>query len=193
MCTDFLNIIITASLLTTSLSQAPHAPSHGNAFQALTCSLLLSQPPLPFCFLHLSTHYSGPRKMSMRGQMFPFSFQILTSQNSCCFPRQVHEPLQFSVVLGHAVRAGSCTDGPKQMQLHHSSQHITQIQNKIRMASVHCTQHSCVPLGTSLDREDRKKWSLSQLLPEEQARTQPPLFTILTTFLSCWLSIQLCP
>lgn len=113
--------------------------------------------------------------------------------DSCCFPRQVHEPLQFSVVLGHAVRAGSCTDGPKQMQLHHSSQHITQIQNKIRMASVHCTQHSCVPLGTSLDREDRKKWSPPQLLPEEQARTQPPLFTILTTFLSCWLSIQLCP
>lgn len=80
MCTDFLNIIITASLLTTSLSQAPHAPSHGNAFQALTCSLLLSQPLLPFCFLHLSTHYNGLRKMSMRGQMFPFSFQILTSQ-----------------------------------------------------------------------------------------------------------------
>lgn len=192
MCTDFLNIIITASLLTTSLSQAPHAPSHGNAFQALTCSLLLSQPPLPFCFLHLSTLQWAEKDKHERANV---SLLLPNPHlpDSCCFPRQVHKPLQFSVVLGHTVRAGSCTDGPTQMQLHHSSQHITQIQNKIRMASVHCTQHSCVPLGTSLDREDRKKWSPPQLLPEEQARTQPPLFTILTTFLSCWLSIQLCP
>lgn len=91
--------------------------------------------------------------------------------------------LWFRAAIGHALlKLCLALDRHELTQLHHSSQQTMQIQNRTHVASLHCNQHSCVPLGTSLDREGRKKWSPPQLMPEGSMYPAPFLLIILTTF-----------
>lgn len=61
--------------------------------------------------------------------------------------------LWFRAAIGHALlKLCLALDRHELTQLHHSSQQTMQIQNRTHAASLHCNQHSCVLLGTSLDR-----------------------------------------
>lgn len=59
----------------------------------------------------------------------------------------------------------SCTGSPELIQLHHSSQHTTQTENR--------TQKASTPILHQADREGRKKWSPPHLMSvwEKQAHT----------------------
>lgn len=84
------------------------------------------------------------------------SFFLLLFQH-CSGLRKVAPALWFRAPTGCALlKLRLVLDGHEVTQLHHSSQQTMQIQNRTHVASLHCNQHSCVPLGTSLDREGRK-------------------------------------
>lgn len=137
-------------------------------------SSFFSPKPIPPLFHSVfCTLLWADRRCLWGAKLFSSPSKPSAPRTPCRFPNAWNILLQDGDET-RSVQAVSCTGRPEQMQLHHSSQHTTQIENKTHMASLHCNEDSCVPFCTSLDREGRKKWSPPLLMAvwEKQAHTQ---------------------
>lgn len=155
-------------------------------------SLLLSfsSKPIPphwisLCLLHLYyTLLWADWRLSWRGKRFLSLAEPPPPKTSCCISRAWFALVQCSHETC-SVQAMSCTGSPELIQLYHSSQHTTQTENR--------TQKASLPFCTRLTGRAGRNGVHPISCLSGKSRHTPFLFIILTTFLSCWLSIQLCP
>lgn len=159
---------------------------HFSSPMSLLSPPLLNQS-LPYFSVYCTfvTHCSGlTRDAHNGGQCFLSPSEPSPSITPCCIPRAWFALVQCGHE-SHSVQAISFAGSPELIQLHHSSQHTTQTGNRAQKASL--------PFCTRLTGKAGRNGVHPISCLSGKSRHIPVLFIILTTFLSCWLSIQLCP